>query len=174
MKVCPEHQQELAACAALCGEPKANLSAHLEHCADCRAAFNELREIAALQVRMAGRLPEPAASAALPLKFAKFVGRGQRPDRFTWVRPLVALSGTAVVALILSLVVRREAHRTNPSVVLAPPSAVYASSGAESPDPTWQAFRHNLQLDNLANPRVRLFGAVEGQYRLKDAYTEQD
>jgi hypothetical protein len=174
MKSCPQHREELAACAALPVDPSPVLARHLETCVPCRATLHALKDAAALQAQTAAGLPLPRHSPRLDISF---LDRQSTAPTAAWPFTKLTLAvATVIVAALLFTISGTFRTKPQPRIAVAPPPQ--PPTPALNPPPnfsgaTWHALRREIQSETIAAPD-RPLGALSGPYRVKDAYVAQN
>jgi hypothetical protein len=164
MKACSQYEGELAGCAATDVAPDSRLAAHLAHCAECRDGLDELRHVAAMNIRVAARLPEPSKSVSLAWAFLNSLERKENSSSFSFARTIFVVSAVGACVAILITVwgpQRRSEHEIG---------SVDAQKLKVTWEPTWQRLRVEIGTDVL--PASRGGGSVIAHYRVKDAYSD--
>jgi hypothetical protein len=154
----------LACCAVTGLTPDRHLAEHLENCAECRDALNELRNAAVMNSRVAAGLPEPSKSVSLAAAFLNSFEQKKNPSGFRFPKPAFVVS---TVAACVAILIAIWASRRTPERSIA---AVDAPKIEATWEPTWQRLREEVGTDTL--PTGPGGGSVVAHYRVKDAYSE--
>jgi hypothetical protein len=164
MKACSQYEEELADRAAMGLAPESHLVAHLESCAECRDALDELRNVAAVNTRVAAGLPEPSKSVSLASAFLSSLEGKENSSSFPFPKTILVVSAVAAfVAILITIwVPQRRSEQGIASVDAPKTEAIW--------EPTWQRLRAEVGTDTL--PAGRGGSSVAAHYRVKDAYSE--